>query len=264
MQMGLIPLARRLERAQALQNEQLHRAAGGKSLRVGGGFAHFRGEGHPLNQALGLLDALSEAEVENIERFLGSPTVLELSPAADPSLWPLLARRGYRVHQFQQLWVTALRPASPRADTPSIRPVLPNDAETFNRVVGAGFAEVSDWRPFEPPFRTPLDVPGITGFLAYVEGEPAAGGLLGVVEGVALLSGDAVLPQFRGRGLQKQLIRTRLERAIELGCDIACAGTVPMTASQHSYEACGFTGAYPKLELARDELVLTAHPGVEE
>jgi GNAT superfamily N-acetyltransferase len=146
----------------------------------------------------------------------------------------------------------------------SIRAVLPNDADVFDRVVGAGFAEVSDWRAFEPPFRMPLDVPGITGFLAYVEGEPAAGGVLGVVDGVALLSGDAVLPQFRGRGLQKQLIRARLNYAIDFGCEIACAGTVPMTASQRSYEACGFTVAYPKLELARDELVLTAHPGVEE
>lgn len=46
-------LAHRLERAQALQNERLNQAAGGRSRAVGGGFAHFRGEAHPLNQAFG-------------------------------------------------------------------------------------------------------------------------------------------------------------------------------------------------------------------
>lgn len=46
-------LAHRLERAQALQNERLNQAAGGRSRPVGGGFAHFRGEAHPLNQAFG-------------------------------------------------------------------------------------------------------------------------------------------------------------------------------------------------------------------
>lgn len=89
------------------------------------------------------------------------------------------------------------------------------------------------------------------GFIVEQGGEPAGGGILGVVEGVALLAGDSVLPQFRGRALQKALVRARLAKALELGCDVACAGTAPSTASQRSYEACGFRAAYPKLELAR-------------
>ena len=55
MSHDFLSLARRLERAQALQNERFNQASGGRSLPVGGGFAHFRGEGHPLNQALGLI-----------------------------------------------------------------------------------------------------------------------------------------------------------------------------------------------------------------
>ena len=94
MAYDLPSLARRLERAQALQNERFNQAAGGRSLAVGGGFAHFRGEGHPLNQALGLIGPVAEPELEAVEAFLGAPTVLELSPGADPSLWILLARRG--------------------------------------------------------------------------------------------------------------------------------------------------------------------------
>lgn len=245
--------ARRLERAQALQNERLNAAAGGLSMPVGGGFAHFRGAGHPLNQALGLVDPISEAELHAVERFLGNPTVLELCPSADPELWALLARRGYRLHQFQQMWVRSVTGTASEAAPPDvqIRIVGADEAPNYNRLVAAGFMDQDDWRTVEPPFVTPLGVPDVFGFILAVRGEPAGGGLLGVVEGVALLSGDSVLPQFRGRGLQTALVRARLKQALVLGCDIACASTAPSTASQMNYQKCGFRVAYPKVELAR-------------
>ncbi len=246
-----LTLARRLERAQALQNDRFTLASGGTSLPVGGGFAHHRGEGHPLNQALGLIDPIAEAELVAVEAFLGAPTVLELSPAADPELWPLLARRGYRLHSFQQLWVRPLESVDPAPDPSHIRVADPTEADTFNRVVAGGFFERDDWRTFDPPFHTPLGLPGAWGFLAFVDGEPAGGGMLGIVEGVALLSGDGVLPRFRGRGLQKALIGARLAFARDRGCDVACAGTAPSTPSQRAYEACGFRAAYPKVEMAK-------------
>jgi GNAT superfamily N-acetyltransferase len=88
------------------------------------------------------------------------------------------------------------------------------------------------------------------GFLVFVDGEPAGGGMLGIVDGVALLSGSSVLPRFRGKGLQKALIQARLAMAGSKGCDVACASTAPGTASQRSYETCGFRVAYPKVEMA--------------
>jgi GNAT superfamily N-acetyltransferase len=251
MAYDLPSLARRLERAQALQNERFNQAAGGRSLAVGGGFAHFRGEGHPLNQALGLIGPVAEPELEAVEAFLGAPTVLELSPGADPSLWSLLARRGYRLQQFQQLWVKALAGAA--LPSPSaVRVAGSGEASLYNRVVSAGFLARDDWRGLEPPFEVSLEVVDAWGFLAFVDGEPAGGGMLGIVEGVALLSGDGVMPRFRGRELQKALIDARLAFAQERGCDLACASTAPGTASQRSYEACGFRAAYPKVEMARD------------
>ncbi|HEY3399689.1 MAG TPA: GNAT family N-acetyltransferase [Geothrix sp.] len=247
----LSSLARRLERAQALQNERFNQAAGGRSLPVGGGFAHFRGPGHPLNQALGLVDPISESDLEAAEAFLGAPTVLELSPCADPDLWPLLARRGYRLHQFQQLWVRSLEEPMPPSEA-EVRPARAEEAWTFNRLVAAGFLERDDWRDLVPPFEVSLTVPDAWGFLAFVGGEPAGGGMLGIVDGVALLSGDGVIPRFRGRGLQKALIQARLAFAASQNCDLACASTAPGTASQRSYEVCGFRAAYPKVEMARD------------
>lgn len=245
---------RRLERAQATQNDRLTLAAGGRSAALGGGFVHVRGEGHPLNQALGLIDPISEAELEEAERLLGQgghPVVLEVSPGADADFWSLLGRRGYRVSQFQLLWTRPLTDPLPPAGAVSIRQAEPSEEGLFSQLLGAAFCEIEAWQAFEPPFTTSLSVPGVTGWIASVDGAPAGGAVLGMVDGVALLSGDGVLPQFRGRGLQKAMIAHRLQVARDQQCDIACASTLPMTHSQRAYEASGFRAAYPKLEMVR-------------
>jgi GNAT superfamily N-acetyltransferase len=69
---------------------------------------------------------------------------------------------------------------------------------------------------------------------------------------VALVNGSGVRAAFRRRGIQGALIRARLERARELGCDVATSGTLPGTASRRNMERHGFHVAYPKLVLLRD------------
>ncbi len=252
MSSDLDRLIRHLESAQAQQNDGFNRASGGRSRPIGGGFAHWRGEGHPLNQALGLIDPVTDGELGAIEAFLGAPTVLELSPGADPGLWPLLARRGYRLGQFQQLLTRDLVDVPPPDPSAEVRPAGPGEAELQVRVVGAGFGDTDAWQAFEPPFSLPDGVPGCQRYLALVQGEPAGGATLGWIGDVALLSGDAVLPRFRGAGLQKALILARLQEAARLGCRMACASTLPSTPSQRAYEACGFRVAYPKVEMVKD------------
>ncbi|HTL98738.1 MAG TPA: GNAT family N-acetyltransferase [Holophagaceae bacterium] len=252
MSFDLNALIHRLERAQARQNDRFNLASGGQSLPVGGGFAHFRGVGHPLNQALGLVEPISEDALAEVEAFLGAPAVLELSPGADESLWPLLASRGYRVHQFQQQHTRALDALEAPDPRFEIRPIQSGESEMQSRLAGAGFCEQDEWRELDPPFAAPDGVEGCLRYLAFIEGEPAGGATLGWNDGVAMFGADAVLPRFRGRGVQKALIRARLLAAKELGCDIATASTLPSTPSQRAYEACGFRVAYPKVEMARD------------
>ncbi len=251
MYSNLSALMRRLESAQARQNDAFNRASQGASRPLGGGFAHFRGDGHPLNQALGLLDPISEAELEVIEAFLGAPTVLELSPGADPDLWPLLAKRSYRLQQFQQQLARPVNDVPPLSTGAELRPARSEEYDLHAKLLGAGFSERDDWRTYDPPFALAPEAPHCLRLLAFVDGEPAGGAVLGWVDGVALFSGDAVLPRFRGRGLQKAMIRARLHEAARLGCDLATASTLPATPSQQAYEACGFRVMYPKVEMAK-------------
>lgn len=249
----LNPLCLRLESAQAAQNLACARAAGGTTLTLPGALGAFLGPGHPLNQglALGLGGPLPAADLDRLEAFLGDPVVLELTPGADPDLPALLAARGYRIRQFQQVWVRDLR--EPLAGDPgSARPLRPGEEALAARVVQAGFLDSDEVDAQDPGIALVMArAEGTTVFLAGHDGQIAGAGTLGIHGDVAVLSGTSVLPRARGVGLQRELIRARLASARERGCTVACSTTLPGTASQANLERCGFRAAYPKLELVK-------------
>jgi len=89
-------------------------------------------------------------------------------------------------------------------------------------------------------------------YLALLGAEPIGGAALSFADGVAFVNGSGVRPSFRRRGAQGALIRARLDRARELGCDLACSSTLPGTASRRNMERHGFHVAYPKILMLRD------------
>ena len=83
-------------------------------------------------------------------------------------------------------------------------------------------------------------------YLAFEEGEPAAGAALAVSDGLGILFADSALARFRRRGLHRELIAARLARAAARGCDMAVACTQPGSPSQRNYERFGFRVMYSK------------------
>jgi hypothetical protein len=69
--------------------------------------------------------------------------------------------------------------------------------------------------------------------------------------GLATLFGDSTLVQARGHGLQLALIRHRLLRAAQLGCDLATASVVPGGVSHRNYERAGFELVYGRVMVSR-------------
>ena len=90
-------------------------------------------------------------------------------------------------------------------------------------------------------------------WLCWLGDEPIGGANLAWADGVAFLGGSGVRPAFRRRGAQGALIRARLDRARALGCDLVCSNTQPGTASRRNMERHGFSVAYPKLVMLRDD-----------
>src|SRR6476619_7639960 len=109
--------ARRLERALAACSRAVVAATTriqpdvqAAARDLAGGTAIFAGRGSPLTQglAMGFTGPVGAADLDALEAFLApegtGTTQLELCPFADPSLAAELARRGYRVHEWQLVW----------------------------------------------------------------------------------------------------------------------------------------------------------------
>lgn len=258
--------AHRIEHAQADQNRafiatlaRLQPESGASSLRVAGGWANFAGVGSPLTQAvaLGLDGPVSEADLDALERHLGrggGPVQVEVCPYADKGLLALLARRGYCITEFQQVWAQPA-PTEPLPRLPGevhVRRMAPEEAALFTHVVVKGFMDGAEPPPeMEAHFHPTTLMENSECYLAWLGDTPIGGGCLGFHDGVATLSGTSVLPAFRKHGGQSALIRARLERARERGCDVVTSSTLAGTASQANMERQGFRVLYPKVMLVR-------------
>jgi MOSC domain-containing protein YiiM/GNAT superfamily N-acetyltransferase len=76
-------------------------------------------------------------------------------------------------------------------------------------------------------------------FVAELDGRPVATGSLHTHRGVGWLRAGTVLPDARGRGIQRQLIAARASLALELGCDIVGASANEGGASARNLERIG-------------------------
>jgi MOSC domain-containing protein YiiM/ribosomal protein S18 acetylase RimI-like enzyme len=77
-------------------------------------------------------------------------------------------------------------------------------------------------------------------FVAEIDGRPVAAGSVHTHHGVGWLRAGSVLPEFRGRGLQRALIAARADHARRAGCDLVGASTVEDGASARNVERLGF------------------------
>jgi len=263
LQTPLAAVAARLEWAQAatcravaaaMALREPHSSAGWHESSAG--MAIFAGVGSPLTQgmAMGLRGPVSTNELDAIEAHLcpfgGGPRQVEACAFADPSLFALLAERGYRVSEWQLVWTRPV-PDEPLAPPPpelSIRRVQAGEEELYCRVTLAGALETED----VPDSAIGLILPwafaeGYEPYLAWLGDEPIGGGTLCLGGGVAFVGGSSVRPQFRRRGAQGALIRARLDRARALGFTLACSNTQPASASRRNMDRHGFAIAYPKV-----------------
>ncbi|MGA3039266.1 MAG: hypothetical protein ABSF54_00595 [Bryobacteraceae bacterium] len=257
-------LARRLEAAEALNgvecadaHQKLNPELGATVLEVGGGFAIFVGPDSPLTHALGMgmhgeVRADELDRLENFYRARGATASVEICPLASASLVELLGNRGYGVTEFNNVLVRALAGAGFAPAGKSVRLAYADEEFLWARTVGRGFLEKDELTAAEVDVGSAIwHMPGSRCYLAFAGGRAAAAGAMAVRGGLATLFADSTMLGFRGAGLQSELIRERLRVAVEEGCDLAAAATLPGSVSQRNYERNGFQVAYTKAVLAR-------------
>jgi GNAT superfamily N-acetyltransferase len=261
-------LARRIELAEAqaavscAETSDGTPADGRAVMSIAGGFAVYCGANSPVTQAvgLGLNGPVSEQEFEQLEQFYRSrqePVRVEVCPLADASLIEHFGGNGYRVTEFSNVMARSLaeRDSSMSESTREdvmIEEVGEKQLQLWTLTVAQGFSENF------PVTQEILDVmkafgsgPAVTCFLARIGGEIAGGATLSMRDGVAGLFGASTLPAFRKRGVQTALLRERLKRAANAGCDLAACLTQPGSSSQRNVMRENFTVLYTRAKFER-------------
>ena len=258
-------LAQRLEMAEAVDAAAcaeaaccLDEARCAAVKSIGGAYLTFCGPASPLTHglALGMHGPVTPEEIEEIEDFFVSrdaPVVLDVTAHSHPSLREALSERGYRVGEFNNVLVRQLQPGE---DPPqclagtSVRLARSDEQELYARTVVSGFLSRSDLNEEEMMLgRILFAMPQGRSYLAEVNGEIAGGCGMSMRGGVASCYGDSTLPVFRSRGAHTAMICARIAAAMEAGCDVMTAGTVPGSTSQRNYQRMGFVVAYSKISM---------------
>ncbi len=218
---------------------------------VGQGWGVLLGPDYPVNWIHAAeFDALSGADLNQAEeRFaqFGLLACLSFCPLGLSQNLRLLGERGYRTTSFMNVYVQELHP---------IEVQMPEDIEI--RLV-AGLEEWLEasqnaWgdRSLGELFqRVALERPQAQSFVAIANGKPVAVAAMRTREGVAFLNGTGTAPVYRGHGIQRALVQTRLTLAQASGCGLAAVTAVPGSQSAHNLERLGFRLAYTRASLQK-------------
>jgi len=229
--------------------------------QIAGGVAVFAGVDSPVTQAIGvgINGAVADADLDRMGDFFAArnaPAAAEICPFVEMSLYERFAARGYRLLEVSNVLVREIAQADAASTSAppgvTVRQALPAEAKLWTGTVAQGFAE------HFPVTQEILDVmegffhgASAKPFLAFVEGRVAGGGALTIHDGVCGLFGASTLPNFRGRGVQTELLRSRIAYATGQGCDLAVSIAQPGSVSHRNIERRGFRVAYTRTKLIR-------------
>lgn len=259
-------LARELELAEAAVCREFAVAAARlypqlpiRVVEHAGGVAISYGAGDPLNgvKGAGLCGSVDADEWDEVEEaFLpgGSPVVVDLCPFADAEFVNVLGARGYRIGAFETVLCKDLALAEePAGELPAgLSICAAKSPEQFTRVVGIGFAHGGEPMKFAVDFgRVRARMSHAPMLIASIDGEEAGGAAVSFAGRVAHMSGAAVLPRFRGRGIQRALTEARLRLARERGCVLAKLDVEAGSVSHRNAERAGFRVAYTRPQMVR-------------
>jgi GNAT superfamily N-acetyltransferase len=256
-----LALSRRLERAEGDACVQFAKArrrrfpdSGAEWIECGGAYAVFDAVGSPITQTfgLGIFEELTADSLEVIEGFFhdrGAEVAHEVSPLAGVAALDLLCARQYRPLELSNVMVRAVeKPAAQESGNVAVRLIAPEEEQLWTEISAEGWAhEHPELRDFVLQFGAiSSSREQSLCFLAEVDGQPGAAGVLSIHEGVALFGGSSTVPKLRRRGLQAALLAHRMRYAFEHGCDLAMMVAEVGSNSQRNAERKGFQIAYTR------------------
>lgn len=257
-------LSQKLERTEARSNANFVDAraetfpgSDAEWIEVAGTYAMYDGVESPLTQTfgLGLFDEATNADMEKLEAFFKerkAPVFHEVSPLANTSVLSLLNERSYQPIEMTSVLYQPLEneinlglEINPQIKT---RIIETGEENLWAQTSANGWStEMEGLADFMFQFgQISAKTAGGLPFLAEIENQPIAAGMLFIYDDVALLAGASTISEGRRRGAQSALLDARLRYAVENGCTIAAMGAMPGSQSQRNAEKNGFRVAYTR------------------
>jgi GNAT superfamily N-acetyltransferase len=229
----------------------------GRILNINGGVACFSGFDSYLSQVVGwgfttkLKQLHSEIErIENFYRALHHPRVdIELCPFVGNELTVFLSQRGYSISELNNvsaLDLKAYESVDCTQDLFIINEIQSNQKREWAKKVALGFGAVEA----EEQFFLYAQSQGVKVFAVYDGPEIVAGATVAMHGDFCDLGVTSTLPEYRGKGLQKKLLHTRLNAAKQYGLSWATVTTEPGTVSDLNVQKIGFHCAYTRIKLS--------------
>lgn len=228
---------------------------------IAGGSACFSGPDSFFSQVIGwgfdTTEQTMKDEIEQIEDFYRKcgfyECHIELSTMVSAKVANMLSELGYQVVEFSDISYLDLSMSSCFSEPLlSEQVTIPTscEIEQWASVVSKGFSvsEQSDL------FATYVKSPNIIPFVAYESGHMAAGGTMAIFNNICDLGMTSTLAEFRGRGLQKKLLKARLHYAKQQQAKIAIVATEPGSISNLNIQKIGFQCAYARIKFQKTEL----------
>lgn len=182
-------------------------------------------EGFSLNRALGIT-SLDNSLLDTMDRFYEGKkgrAALQIPPSLlNDEKISLLNSRGY---EYANSWITFYRDSSPietRGCELEVRQIEKNEAKLFGHLLNEIFSMPHEMDDLNA---SAVGEKGWATFMAFDNGKPAGGGSICVTGETSYLNYGFVLPEYRRRGVQGELMKCRIDAAREMGAKWVCVDT---------------------------------------
>jgi hypothetical protein len=186
-------------------------------------------------------------EIMAFYRENNAPILLDLNPYTTPAYWDkphMLRQLAHQYGMFQAVFHQMLY-GVPTVDVP------PTPAHIVIKDVDA--ANIADFeRTYETVWGSGKEISVLIGqpnfrcYLAYVDEQPAALGVVHIKNGTASMANALTRPDMRGKGCQTALLYHRIKQAALEDCDLLVSQCAPGSTSQNNQLRTGFQVAGTK------------------
>ncbi|KTD03371.1 GNAT family N-acetyltransferase [Fluoribacter gormanii] len=228
----------------------------GKILELNGGAACFSGADSYLSQVVGWGFATKlahfQSEIERIEHFyktLNHTRVdIELCPFVGNELTIFLSQRGYCISELNNVSILDLNTYQPHncaADPLTVKEIESHELSEWAKKVALGF----DAPEAEDQFSRYAQSKGVSAYAVYDKEVIVAGASIAIHGDFCDLGVTSTLPAYREKGLQKRLLKARLNSAKQQGVSWAMVTTEPGSVSDCNVQKIGFHCAYTRIKM---------------